>query len=90
MGGPEEGHTDDQRDGAPLLRGKAVSWDCSGCRGEGSEDLLLQDFQYLMGAYKKDRDKLFSKVCCYRTRDNSFKLKKGRFTVNIRRKVFLE
>jgi len=40
---------------------------------------LMAAFQYLTGAYKKDGDKLFSRVCCDRTRGNGFKLKKGRF-----------
>ncbi|KAK4809039.1 hypothetical protein QYF61_027876 [Mycteria americana] len=37
---------------------------------------LLAAFQYLKGAYKKDGDKLFSRVCCDRTRGNGFKLKR--------------
>ncbi|KAK4824673.1 hypothetical protein QYF61_017253 [Mycteria americana] len=36
---------------------------------------LIAAFQYLKGAYKKDGYKLFSRACCDRTRDNSFKLK---------------
>jgi len=40
---------------------------------------LLVAFQYLKGAYKKDGDKLFSRLCCDRTRSNGFKLKGGRF-----------
>ncbi|KAK4816181.1 hypothetical protein QYF61_012471 [Mycteria americana] len=40
---------------------------------------LIAAFQYLEGAYKKDRDKSFSKACCDRTRGKGFKLKEGRF-----------
>jgi len=40
-------------------------------------------FQYLKGAYKKDGDKLFSRAGCDRTRANGFKLKEGRFRLDI-------
>jgi len=45
-------------------------------------------FQYLKGAYKKDWDKLFSRACCDRTRSNGFKLKEGKFRLDIRKKFF--
>ena len=34
-------------------------------------------FQYLKGGYKKEGDRLFSRVCCDRKRGNGFKLKIG-------------
>jgi len=40
-------------------------------------------FQYLKGAYRKDGDRLFSRACCDRTRGNGFKLKDGRFRLDI-------
>ncbi|KAK4816029.1 hypothetical protein QYF61_011019, partial [Mycteria americana] len=49
---------------------------------------LIVAFQYLKGASKKDGDKLFSKTCCSRTRGNGFKLKEGRFRLDIRKKFF--
>ena len=45
-------------------------------------------FQYLKGAYRKDRDNLFSKAFCDRTRSNSFKPREGRFRLDIRKKFF--
>jgi len=47
---------------------------------------LIVAFQYLQGAYKKDGDKLFSRVCCNRTRDDDFQLKEGRFRLDISKK----
>ena len=45
-------------------------------------------FQYLKGSYKEEGDRLFSRVCCDRTRGNGFKLKEGRLRLDIRKKVF--
>jgi len=49
---------------------------------------LRAAFQYLMGAYMKDGDRLFSRACCHRTRGNGFKLKEGKFRLDIRKKFF--
>jgi len=49
---------------------------------------LIAASQYLKEAYKKDGDKLFSRVCCGRTRANCFKLKEGRFRLDRRKKFF--
>ncbi|KAK4832544.1 hypothetical protein QYF61_023876 [Mycteria americana] len=49
---------------------------------------LIEAFQYLKGAYKKDGDKLFSRACCNRTRGNGFKPKEGRLRLDIRKKFF--
>jgi len=46
-------------------------------------------FQYLKGAYKKYRNKLFSRVSSNRTRGNGFKINKGRFRLDIRKKFFM-
>jgi len=51
------------------------------------EDLIAA-FQYLKGAYKKDRDRVFSRACCDKTRGNSSKLKEGRFRLDISNKFF--
>jgi len=46
-------------------------------------------FQYLKGNCKKEEDRHFSRVCCDRTRGNSFILKRGgRFRLDIRKKFF--
>ncbi|KFW89326.1 hypothetical protein N336_00637, partial [Phalacrocorax carbo] len=49
---------------------------------------LIAGFQYLKEDYRKDRDNLFSKTCCDRTRGGGFKLKEGRFRLDIRKKNF--
>jgi len=49
---------------------------------------LIAAFQYLKGAYRKDGENLFSRTCCYRTRNNGFKLREGRFRQDIRKKFF--
>ena len=49
---------------------------------------LRMAFQYLRGGCKKEGDRLFSRVCCDRTRGNGFKLKEGRFRSEIRKKFF--
>ena len=47
---------------------------------------LLAASQCLKGDYKKDEGDLISKACCDRTRGDGFKLKKGRFRLDIRKK----
>lgn len=48
----------------------------------------LEKTQYLKRACKKEGDRLFSRACCDRTRDNGFKLKEGRFRLDMRKKFF--
>jgi len=45
-------------------------------------------FRYLKGSYKKEKDRLFSRVCYNRTRGDDFRLKEGRFRLDIRKKSF--
>ena len=45
-------------------------------------------FHHLKRGYKKEGDRVFSRVCGDRTRGNSFKLKEGRFRLDIRKKFY--
>jgi len=49
---------------------------------------LIVAFQYLKGSYRNEEDRLFSRVCGNWTRGNGFKLKEGKFSLNIREKIF--
>jgi len=49
---------------------------------------LVADFQYLKGSYRTEGDRLFSRVCGDRTVGNGFKIKEGRFRLDIRKKSF--
>jgi len=49
---------------------------------------LRAGFRYLKGAYRKDGEGLFTRVCSDRTRGNGCKLKECRFRLDIRKKFF--
>ncbi|PKU39848.1 hypothetical protein llap_9845 [Limosa lapponica baueri] len=49
---------------------------------------LIAAFQYLKGAYRRDGEGLFIRECSDRTRGNGFKLKEGRFRLDIGKKFF--
>ena len=47
-------------------------------------------FLYLKGAYKKEGEQLFMRVVSDKRRRNGFKLRQGRFRLDIRRKFFTQ
>jgi len=49
---------------------------------------LTAAFQCLKGAYEDDGDRLFSRACSDSPRGNGFKLKEGRFRLDIRKNFF--
>jgi len=49
---------------------------------------LLAAFQYLKGTCKKDGEGGFTRACSDRTRGNGFKLKEGRFRLDMMKKFF--
>ena len=49
---------------------------------------LIAAFQYLKGAYKQEGSQIFERVDNSRTRGNVFKLKEGRFRLDVRGKFF--
>ena len=49
---------------------------------------LISAFQYLKGAYKQKGSQLFKRVDNSRTRGNGFKLREGRFRLDVRGKFF--
>ena len=51
---------------------------------------LIVSFQYLKGAYKQESEQLVMRVDCDRMRRNAFKLRQGRFRLDIRKCYFSE
>ena len=51
-------------------------------------DLLRSAYQQLKGAYKRAGEGLFTRTCSDRTRGNGFKIKEGRFILDLRKKFF--
>ncbi|KFQ37036.1 hypothetical protein N331_11017, partial [Merops nubicus] len=49
---------------------------------------LIATFQYLKGAYKKAGEGLFTRIWSDRMRGKGFKLEKGRFRLDVRKKFF--
>jgi len=45
-------------------------------------------FQYLKRSYRKEGDRLFSRIRGDRKRGNGFKIKEGRFRLDIRKNSF--
>jgi len=49
---------------------------------------LTAAFWYLKGAYRKDREGYFTRACSNRTRRNGFKMKEGRYGLDMQKKFF--
>ena len=45
-------------------------------------------FEYLKGACRKEGENIFSMACRNKTRGNGFKLREGRFKLDVRKKFF--
>jgi len=58
-------------------------------KGRLQGDLTVA-FQYLKGAYKQEEEQLFMRVESDRTRGNGFKMRQGRFRLDIRKKFFTQ
>jgi len=62
------------------------SWGCSAWRGEGSRETLEQ-LPVPGGVCKKAGEELYTRPWSDRTRGNGFKLKEGRFRLDIKKKI---
>ena len=51
---------------------------------------LIVAFLYLKGTYKQEGEQLFTREDSDRTRGNGFKLRQGRFRLDMRRKFFTQ
>jgi len=50
---------------------------------------LIAAFQHVKGAYKKAGEGLFTSACSDRTSGNGFKLREGRFSLDIKKNSLL-
>ena len=86
---PEEGHEDDQRAGAPLLRRQA---DRAAVLQPGEQKALGRPCSCLpvpKGALQESwRGTFYKGACSDSTRGNGFKLKEGRFRLDTKKKFF--
>ena len=50
----------------------------------------MQSSKYLKGAYKQERDQIFTRSNNYRMSTNDFKLKEGKIRLDVRKKFFTQ
>jgi len=86
--GARGGPSNDARAGTALLGGKAGRAGAVQPGEEKAEGRPYRSLPVPEGAYRKVGDKLFSRACCDRTQGNGFKLNKGRFRLDTRKKFF--
>ena len=87
--GPEEGHKDDQRAGAPPLQRQAEGAGLFSLEKGRLWGDLIAAFQYIKGGYKQEGIQLFERIDNSRTRGNGLKLKEGRFRLDVRGRSLL-
>jgi len=84
--GPEEGHKDDWRAGAPLQWWKIEGFGLLQ-HGKGSGGISLRPCKYLKEANKQEKDWAFTQFDSARTRGNGFKLKERIFELDVREAI---
>jgi len=85
--GPEDRHKNDPRDGTPLYKDRLRELGLFRLEKRRLWEDLIVAFKSLKGDYKKDGDKLFGKACYDWRSGNGFKLREGRFGLDIRQKI---
>ena len=85
---PEENPKNNQRDGKPPCEHRLRELGLFRLEKRKLQGDLIAAFQYLKGSNRKEEDRLLCRVCGDRTRRNGFRLKEGRFKLDLRKKSF--
>ena len=83
---PEEGHKNGLRDGTRPYCDRLRELELFSLEKRRFQGDLKVNFLCLKGGYEKEKGKLFSWVCCNKTRGYCLKLEQGRFGLNVRKK----